>query len=233
MEKDKIKGIMEAILFSLGRVVKIKEFMTILEISSDEVIKYIEELQEEYSHENRGLEIIRVEDGYQLASKKEYYEYLYPAFDKRVTPTLSQASLEVLAILAYNPRSTRADIEMIRGVDCSGTMYRLLEYNLIEQSGKADLPGKPMTYKVTSDFMKMFGLKSLKDLPDLPKYKLDSNRQVVIDELVETNPNEQTETEQEEVNQGEIEQAEGSQTEINQVEAEQAAKNQTEADKVE
>ena len=180
-------GIIEAILFSTGRIVKIKELMTILELSSDEIIKLIGKLQEEYKKENRGLEIIRVEDGYTLASKKEYYEYLYPAFDKRLKPNLSQASLEILAILAYNPRSTKADIEMIRGVDSSGTMYRLLEYNLIEPSGKADLPGKPMTYKVTDEFLKMFGLKSLKDLPDLPKYKLDSNRQVVIDDLTEEN----------------------------------------------
>ena len=187
MENKKIKGIIEAILFSTGRIVKIKELMTILELSSDDVIKNISELQEDYKNEERGLEIVRVEDGYQLASKKEYHEYLYTAFDKRLTPTLSQASLEVLAILAYNPRTTKADIEMIRGVDSSGTMYRLLEYNLIEPSGKADLPGKPMTYRVTDEFLKMFGLKSLKDLPDLPKYKLDSNRQVVIDDLTEEN----------------------------------------------
>ena len=185
MGEEKIQGVIEAILFSTGRIVKIKELMTILEISSDEVIKQIGNLQEEYKKESRGLEIIRVEDGYQLASKKEYYEYLYPAFDKRLKPTLSQASLEVLAILAYNSRTTKADIDSIRGVDSSGTMYKLLEYNLIEPAGKADLPGKPMTYKVTTDFMKMFGIKSLKDLPDLPKYKLDSNRQIVIDELVE------------------------------------------------
>ncbi len=183
MEESKIKGIIEAILFSTGRVVKIKELMTILELSSDDIIKYIGEMQEEYSHDDRGLEIVRVEDGYQLASKKEYHEYLYTAFDKRLAPTLSQASLEVLAILSYNPRSTKADIDMIRGVDSSGTMYRLLEYNLIEQAGKADLPGKPMTYRVTDEFLKMFGLKSLKELPELPKYKLDSNRQVVIEEL--------------------------------------------------
>lgn len=185
MNQERIKGITEAILFSTGRVVKIKELMTILELSSDEVIKIIASLEEDYKKDERGLEIVRVEDGYQLASKKEYHEFLYPAFDKRLTPTLSQASLEVLAILAYNPRSTKADIEMIRGVDSSGTMYRLLEYNLIEQAGKADLPGKPMTYKVTDEFLKMFGLKSLKDLPNLPKYKLDSNKQIVIDELVE------------------------------------------------
>lgn len=185
MNKDKTKGIIEAILFSTGRIVKIKELMTILELSSDEVMSIIGEIMQDYKNEDRGLELVRVEDGYQLASKKEYYEYLYPAFDRRLAPTLSQASLEVLAIIAYNPRITKADIDMVRGVDSSGTMYRLLEYNLIEQAGKADLPGKPMTYKVTEEFLKMFGLKSLKELPELPKYKLDSNRQIVVDELVE------------------------------------------------
>ena len=197
MDKNKTKGIIEAILFSTGRLVKIRELMTILELSSDEVIKLLGELSEDYKDDSRGLEIVRVEDGYQLSSKKEYHEYLYPAFDKRLTPTLSQASLEVLAILAYNPRSTKADIEMIRGVDSSGSMYRLLEYNLIEQAGKSDLPGRPMTYKVTDQFLKMFGLKSLKDLPDLPKYKLDSNRQVVIDDLVDESKEENKEEKKE------------------------------------
>lgn len=185
MEKQRIKGIVEAILFSTGRIVKIKELMIILELSSDEIISIIGEMQRDYEKEDRGLEIVRVEDGYQLASKKEYYEYLYPAFDKRAVPTLSQASLETLAIIAYNQRSTKADIDSIRGVDSSATIYKLLEYNLIIQAGKADLPGKPMTYKVTEEFMKMFGLKSLKELPELPKYKLDSNRQIVIDDLAE------------------------------------------------
>lgn len=189
MNKDKTKGIIEAILFSTGRIVKIKELMTILELSSDEVMSIIGEMMQDYKNEDRGLGLVRVEDGYQLASKKEYYEYLYPAFDRRLAPTLSQASLEVLAIIAYNPRITKADIDMVRGVDSSGTMYRLLEYNLIEQAGKADLPGKPMTYKVTEEFLKMFGLKSLKELPELPKYKLDSNRQIVVDELVEEEEN--------------------------------------------
>lgn len=183
MEKNKIKGIIEAILFSAGRIVKIRELITILEITSDEIIKAINEMQEEYKKESRGIEIIRVEDGYQLSSKKEYYEYLYPVLSKQVKPTLSQASLEVLSIIAYNPRATKSDIDAIRGVDSQASLYRLIEYNFIEQAGKADLPGKPMTYKVTDEFLKTFGINSLNDLPKLPKYKLDSNRQIVIDEL--------------------------------------------------
>ena len=183
MEKEKLKGVIEAILFASGRVVKIRELMSLLELNSDEIISSIAELEQEYSLVGRGLEIVRVEDGYQQNKKKEYHEYIYPMISKGAKPTLSQASLEVLSIIAYNSRATKVDVDTIRGVDSSASIYRLLEYNLIEQAGKADLPGKPMTYRVTDEFLKMFGLKSIKDLPELPKYKLDSNRQIVIDEL--------------------------------------------------
>lgn len=192
MEDKKAKGIIEAILFATGRCVKFGELINILELNSDTINRLISEMQIEYEDENRGIQIVRVEDGFTLASKTEYHEYLYPALDKRIKPTLSQASLEVLAIIAYNQRITKADIENIRGVDSSASIYRLTEYNLIEQAGKADLPGKPMTYRTTEDFLKMFGLKTLKELPKLPKYKLDSNRQIVIDdieELIEDNTN--------------------------------------------
>ena len=192
MEKEKVKGVIEAILFASGRVVKIRELMSLLEVNSEDIISSIQELEKEYASLGRGLEIVRVEDGYQLASKKEYHEYIYPMFSKGTKPTLSQASLEVLSIIAYNSRATKADVDTIRGVDSAASIYRLLEYNLIEQAGKADLPGKPMTYKVTDEFLKMFGLNSIKDLPELPKYKLDSNRQIVIDELEESVDNKET-----------------------------------------
>ena len=127
-----------------------------------------------------------MEDGYQLTTKKEMYEYLYPIFDKRSKPNLTQASMETLAIIAYNPKITRAEIEAIRGVNSDGTIYKLLEFNLIENVGKADLPGRPTTYKTTQEFLKMFGYTDLNKLPELPRYKLDSNRQIVIDDLIET-----------------------------------------------
>ena len=183
MEKEKAKGVIEAILFSTGRNVKMAELINILELDSKTIIEIITEMQEEYAQANRGIEIVRVEDGFSLASKKEYYEYLYPALDKRIKPSLSQACLETLAIIAYNSRITRADIDAIRGVDSTSALYRLQDYNLIEQAGKADLPGRPVLYRTTEDFLKMFGLNSLKELPKLPRYKLDSNRQLVIDEM--------------------------------------------------
>lgn len=184
MDLDRKKAIIEAILFSAGRVIKINELMAILEISSDEIISIVNNMGEEYAKNNMGIEIIKVEDGYQLATKKEMYEYLYPIFDKRSKPNLSQASMETLAIIAYNPKITRAEIEQIRGVSSDATIYKLLEYNLIENVGKADLPGRPTMYSTTESFLKMFGLTSLDELPELPKYKLDENEQIIIEDIL-------------------------------------------------
>ena len=117
-----------------------------------------------------------------MCTKKELYDDIALIFDKKSKPNLSNASLEIISIIAYNPNITRAEIETIRGVNCDGTIYKLLEYNLIEESGKLDAPGRPTTYVTTDKFLKMFGLTSLEELPELPKYKLDQNQQIIIDE---------------------------------------------------
>ncbi len=186
MEQENLKGIIEAILFAAGRMVTSKELSLVFEKSKDEIEEVIYQMNLEYKDKNRGIEILKIEDSYQLATRKEYYEYVYKIIDKRNKPKLSNAALETLSIIAYNPRISRPEIESIRGVNVDGTMYKLLEYGLIEEAGKLDLPGKPMSYKTTNEFLKMFGYTSLNDLPELPKYKLDSNNQIVIDELIET-----------------------------------------------
>ena len=183
MEIQKQKEILEAILFAAGRVVTQEELVLALEIDKKQIEELVKNMQNDFA--NRGIEIIKVEDGYQLCSKKEYYEYIYPILDKRAKPNLSTAALETLAIIAYNPRATRAEIEAIRGVNSDGTIYKLLDYGLIEDAGKADLPGKPTTYKTTPEFLKMFGYESLSKLPELPKYKIDENQQIVLDDLVQ------------------------------------------------
>lgn len=185
MEINKIKSIIEAILFASGNQVDIKQLMLLLEISKDELDEIILSMQEEYKSENRGIEIIKIDNSYQLCTKKELYEYIYPIIDNRTKPNLSNAALETLSIIAYNPRITRAEIESIRGVGADACIYKLLEYGLIKEGGKSDLPGKPMTYITTDQFLKMFGYASLDDLPELPRYKLDENQQIVIDDLVE------------------------------------------------
>ena len=183
MENKEIEQIIEAILFAAGRVVTEQELMIALEISKEKIEEIVNDMQEKYK--DRGIQIIKIEKGYQICSKPEYYEYIYPIIDKRTKPNLSNAALETLAIIAYNPRATRPEIEAIRGVNSDGTIYKLLDYGLIEEAGKADLPGRPTTYKTTQEFLKMFGYSDLNKLPELPRYKLDSNRQIVIDDLIE------------------------------------------------
>lgn len=190
MEKDKIKGIIEAILFASGKIVTLDELSMSLEMDKKEIANIIEEMKEEYKNANRGIEIVYVNNGYTISSKKEYHEYIYQIIDKRAKPNLSQAALEVLSIIAYNPKITRAEIENIRGVSSDASIYRLLEHNLIEEAGKLDLPGKPMSYKVTEEFLKKFGLNTVEDLPELPKYKVDENQQIVIDDIVLENKEE-------------------------------------------
>ena len=184
MENKEIEQIIEAILFAAGRVVTEQELMIALEISKEKIEEIVNDMQEKYK--DRGIQIIKIEKGYQICSKPEYYEYIYPIIDKRTKPNLSNAALETLAIIAYNPRATRPEIEAIRGVNSDGTIYKLLDYGLIEEAGKADLPGRPTTYKTTQEFLKMFGYSNLNKLPELPRYKLDSNRQIVIDDRIET-----------------------------------------------
>ena len=181
----KTKGTIEAILFSAGNPVEVKDLQLILEKSRDEIDEIINQMNMEYKDNSRGIEIIKADETYQMASRKEYYDSIYKIIDTRSKPKLSNAALETLSIIAYNPRVSKSEIEAIRGVNVDGTMYKLLEYGLIEEAGKLDLPGKPMGFRTTPEFLKMFGYSTLKELPELPRYKLDSNKQIVIDELVE------------------------------------------------
>ncbi len=187
MQINETKAKIEAILFAAGREVNKNEIMLTLELSSDEIDEIITVMQNDYKNEDRGIELIKIDDSYQLCTKKEMYEYIYPVLDKRSKPNLSTAALETLSIIAYNPKITRAEIEAIRGVSADACVYKLLEYGLITEAGKVDLPGKPMSYKTTDEFLKMFGYSSLNDLPELPRYKLDENKQIVIDDLIEEN----------------------------------------------
>ncbi len=187
MEIKEKKAIIEAILFATGRIVTQEELMLSLEISKEEIEELIESMKNDYT--DRGIEIIKVDNGYQLCTRKEYYEYIYQIIDKRAKPNLSVAALETLSIIAYNPKISRAEIEAIRGVNSDASMYKLLEFGLIEEAGKLDAPGKPMSYQTTKNFLKMFGYQSLEELPELPKYKLDENQQIVIDDLIEKNDN--------------------------------------------
>ncbi len=187
MKIEETKAIIESILFAAGRKVTISEFAKILEKTPEEIESVIENLREDYKEDSRGIELLKINDGYQLSTKRQYYDYIVQLFDNRSKPTLSAAALEVLSIIAYNTKITRAEIEAIRGVNSDGTLYRLLEYHLVEEAGKLDAPGKPTLYRVTDDFLKMFGLSSLDELPELPRYRIDENEQIVLEEIENLN----------------------------------------------
>ena len=180
--KEDIRSIIEAVLFASGKQVEIKDLALVLEKSQEDTINIVEELKDEYNNRNAGLEIIRVNDAYQMCTRQNYYDYVAQVMDKRSKPNLSNATLEIISIIAYNPNITRAQIETIRGVNSDGAIYKLLEYELIKESGRLDAPGRPTMYTVADKFFKMFGISSLDELPELPKYKLDENQQIVIDE---------------------------------------------------
>ena len=187
MDLEKAEAIIEAMMFSTGSIITIKDIMNVIELGAEDIEKIMQKMKTKYDAKDSGIELIKVEDGYGLCTKKEYYDYIYPLFDNRAKPNISNAALETLSIIAYNPKITRSEIEAIRGVNSDGTIYKLLEYDLIQEAGKLDAPGRPTLYKVTPHFMKMFGISSLDDLPELPRYKLDENEQIVIDEVLEEN----------------------------------------------
>lgn len=189
MNIEEIKALIEAILFACGRPVEMKELITTLELPEEDIIKVLENMKNEYSCKSRGIELVKVENGYTLCSKKEFYDYIHPLFDNRAKPNISNAAMETLAIIAYNPKITRAEIEAIRGVNSDATIYKLLEYNLIEDAGKSDLPGKPTMYQTTGEFLKTFGISTIDELPELPRYKIDENEQIVIDDVIEKTRN--------------------------------------------
>ena len=172
MNIEKSKSIIEAILFACGREVETKELMTALELSQDELFTIIDSMKQDYENENRGIEIIKVGNSFQLTTKKDYYEYIYPIFDKRSKPNLTNAALETLAIIAYNPKITRAEIESIRGVGVDNMVRLLLDRNLIKEVGKKEAPGRPTLFGTTKEFLKLFRLNSIAELP-----KLDEDEQ--------------------------------------------------------
>lgn len=187
MKIENAKSLIESMLFAAGRVVLVSEMAKILEMTPDEVDAIVRSYMEDCKDDSRGIEIIKVNDGYQMTTKKNSYDYLVQLFDNRAKPSLSSAAMEILSIIAYNPKITRAEIEAIRGVNSDGTLYRLLEYHLVEEAGKMDAPGRPTMYKTSDEFLKMFGISNLDELPELPRYKLDENEQIVLEEMNDVN----------------------------------------------
>lgn len=169
MDKTEIKAAIEAVLFAAGAPVPAERLAGALETDMKSVKAAVDELISDYNASNRGLTVIRLEDSYQMCNKKEYGEYIRRAMDLRRNTPLSQAALEVLAVVAYNQPVTKAFVEQVRGVDCSGVIGSLTTKGLVEEKGRLELPGRPLLYGTTENFLRSFQLSSLEDLPPLPE----------------------------------------------------------------
>ena len=159
----------EAILFASGASVEASRIAEALEISEKQAIEYAEALIEEYKAAERGITILRLDNSFQMVSNKEYAPQIRTVMDLRRNTPLSQAALEVLAVVAYNQPVTKAFVEQVRGVDCSGVIGSLTSKDLIEEKGRLELPGRPLLYGTTENFLRCFNLQSLDDLPPLPE----------------------------------------------------------------
>lgn len=158
----------EAILFAAGEPVEIEKFSEIFEIDSETVENIMDMLSVKLDESGSAIKLVRLDFCYQLCTRKEYAENIRAVLDLRRKAPLSQAALEVLAVIAYNQPVTKAYVEQVRGVDCSGVVSTLVEKGLLEEKGRLELPGRPLLYGTTANFLRCFGLKSLDELPDVP-----------------------------------------------------------------
>ena len=172
-DKNALKAALEAILFSMGDSVDPETLALALDVNEETVRSVLEEMVQDYEADERGIRVIRLEDRYQLATKKEYYPALIRLVRQPRKISLSDVVLETLSIVAYKQPVTRAQIEKIRGVSCDHAINRLLEYGLICEAGRLDAPGRPILFGTTEEFLRHFGTDSLEDLPMISPVKVE------------------------------------------------------------
>ena len=169
MTKEEYKAAIEAILFASGSSVPVTRLAQTLEITEKKAAAFADELCKEFEESSHGVTVIKLDQSYQMVSKKAYASQIRTAMDLRRNVPLSQAALEVLAVVAYNQPVTKSFIEQVRGVDCSGVIGSLTTKDLIEEKGRLELPGRPLLYGTTENFLRCFSISSLDELPELPQ----------------------------------------------------------------
>lgn len=171
LDSEKLRPILECLLFSTTQPLSIKQIAGIInDADSKSIRKTLLDLQVEYDQAYRGLQIVEVAGGYQMATRAQYASYIMRLNKKKRSP-LSLPALETLAIIAYKQPIIRADIEAVRGVDSSGVLQTLTDLDLIKVVGRKDVIGRPPMYGTTEEFLKVFGLKRLSDLPSIKELR--------------------------------------------------------------
>ena len=169
MERIELQRAIEAILFAAGERVEVSRLAIALETDENDITQACDALANELAFDRRGIRIIKLEKGYQMVSSGEMADYVTKALETRKPPKLSSSQLETLTIIAYYQPATKAMVEQIRGVDSAYSVAALMNKKLIEEAGRLNVPGRPIQYKTTPDFLRTFGLSSLEELPPIEK----------------------------------------------------------------
>ena len=169
MEQTELQRAIEAILFAAGERIETARLAAVFQTDPEDIRKATEALADQLAFDRRGIRIIKLDDGYQMVSSGEMAEYVTKCLETRKPPKLSSSQLETLTIIAYYQPATKAMVEQIRGVDSAYSVSALLTKNLIEEAGRLNVPGRPIQYRTTADFLRTFGISSLEELPPIEK----------------------------------------------------------------
>ncbi len=169
---NKTKYIIEALLFSNGEAVKINNIAEIMGVDYEDIYPVLCELRDEYDEKRRGIKIIITKETAKMVSREDYYEYVKLLLAPPESNTLSAAALETLAIVAYRQPVTRSDIEKIRGVQSTSSLDTLIARGLVDSSGRLDLPGRPMAYVTTDEFLQFMDIETIEELPEFGSFSV-------------------------------------------------------------
>lgn len=180
MTFNQMRAAVEAILFAAGEPVEVAKIAQALDIETEDAETVLRSCAEQLDERESGICLLKLEEKYQLCTRQEYAENIRSVLDMKRNVPLSSAAFEVLAVVAYNQPVTKAYVEQVRGVDCSGVISTLCQKGLVEEKGRLDLPGRPLLYGTTPEFLKCFCIESLSDLPELPDH--DEEKEAESDE---------------------------------------------------
>ena len=193
MEQTELQRAIEAILFAAGERIDIARLAFVLETDEADIEDAADALANELSYERRGIRIVKLDKGYQMVSSGEMADYITKALETRKPPKLSSSQLETLTIVAYYQPATKAMVEQIRGVDSSYSVTALMNKKLIEEAGRLNVPGRPIQYRTTPDFLRTFGISSLEELPPIEKVNFGEPipEQTTIEDMEQAAPAEE------------------------------------------
>ena len=183
MERERQEAVIEAVLFTMGESVEISKLAELIEETKANTKKIVYEMKEKLQQSNRGIDIVELEDAFQMCTKTDMYDYLIKIAKSPRKYVLTDSVLETLSIIAYKQPVTRADVEKVRGVNCDHAINRLIEFNLVTELGRLDAPGRPLLFGTTEEFLRRFGINSLEALPEMNPMQVEEFKQQALQEV--------------------------------------------------